>query len=325
MTRSSGIVPLGLLSALLCAASCTILTPDPIPERRTITLAPTGERSRAVVPEDRLSPDYDILLSAYMSSGTDARRDGDYFVGRPFRNTGDLWESDPVSYWPLGCSLDFLALAYDPADPDGADIPGAAVWYRGNCTLGVEVTVKGRHCLGSEVLYAAATRLDVGDDGGRVPLCFRHSQSWLRFQFSSTQDDMFRVDSIVVAKAYNGGTLRIGNGIYLLPAWDFHGFRREDTAVPGAKEFAVGTGTCGYDLLLPEQDACDILVHYRQKTVGTEEWADAEARVFRLKASPDPWLYGQRTVYDFRFTPREVTFRVTVAGWDDNTLDIVMQ
>lgn len=291
------------------------------PARESLTkleITPLSAQTKASVSSGPLPSDYTIYLSSFFNNETSHKASGNYLTGEPFRRKEEgSWSASPVVYWPLGGSLDFLALA-----TKDMDVRENATWYEDNVSRSVELKVPDGSCLDSEIMYACATSRKM--DGGSVPLQFSHTQSWLQFEVASYLPGTTMIDSIVVSKTYLGGTLRIENGVFLSKDWDYRGYFRKDYTVPGSRSLVLDDSVGTFDLLLPEQDACDIVIYFRQKAEEQTDWEKSLRRTsYTVKANPDPWFAGMRTVYTMIIL-RSMSVQVSVHGWEDNDKSITI-
>lgn len=305
----------GLLAAV-CLVSC--LKTERIfssfsADRSPIEFYVSAERTKTVVSAGCLSNSYTIYASAYFRNLTDPSNSGNYFVSRPLRNDGGVWKSDPAVYWPLGGKLDFLAVACE----DGAFDIGGAVWHKDDCSAGVEIPVADGSCLDSEIMFAAA--VDRTSENGEVSLRFKHTQSWLQFVIS-TDADIIRIDDITLEDVYTGGALRISNGITPDAEWSFLEHSRMDCVVPGSQGLKPRVGEPSVcNVLVPEQDACSIVVHYSVKSSVSADWSTAVSQEYRYAAEKYPWYYGEKNIFYIKYDFTEITFKVSVDEWGEES------
>jgi len=284
--------------------------------QQRLVLLPGVGATKAAVSEGVLPSDYTVYLSAYFNNRTAGESSGNYITGEPFTKKDTYWSADPVVYWPMGGYLDFLALA-----AEDYDISTKARWYEDNVSRSVEVDVTDGSCLDTEILYSKASSKNGSE--GCVALNFSHSQSWLQFRLSAAEDGTTRIDSIAISKAYLGGTLRIDNGVYLDCSWDYHGHFRRDYTLPDTKGLVLNTGVKTVNLLLPEQDACDITVWYTQKNTA-DTWDNPTRQTsYTVKANSDPWHSGTKTVYSMTVL-RQVSVKASVHDWEDDNRQITI-
>lgn len=311
---------------LLCitlpfAASCTKEhDPGAGDPKKPIKFTVVADKTKAIVSGTTLPETYTIYASAYFTSFTAPEADGDYFVAKPFHLFSGVWTSDPAIYWPVGGKLDILSLA---CEDEKMDVHKSAAWHEGNCSEGIEVTLKDGDCPDSEILFAAAYNRTV--DGGSVPMQFRHAQSWLQFVINC-DTEIIRIDRIVLESAYTGGLFRVSNNVYMDAEWSFRGHRRTDMTVPGSEGIIPETGTPSVcNVLVPEQEACTIAIHYSVRNSASSDWSDATSTVYRYKAGPNPWYYGEKNVLLINFSFTQITMLASVESWDDKVEDVVIE
>lgn len=277
-------------------------------------LSAVASGAKTLIPGSELPESYTIYASSYFSSYAAPETDGNYFVALPFRKDGDVWNSSPVVFWPVGGRLDFMAIA---CESDSLNIGGSAEWYEEDCSKGVELAIEDGECQLSEILFASSYGRISAD--GCVPLRFSHAQSWLQFVID-TDTDILRIDSVVVEKVYAGGLFRISSNIYMDAEWDFRGHRRKDRLVPGTVGLIPHPGTpelC--NLLVPEQDACDMAIHYSVRSSTSSDWGTARSSIYRHKAGADPWFYGGRNVFHIGFSFSDIVVTSSVKGWNEDS------
>ncbi|MBQ0024706.1 MAG: fimbrillin family protein [Bacteroidales bacterium] len=300
------------------AVSCSKLVEGGPGEREALTVLPYSAQTKSAVSGGSLPDDYTIYLSSYFNNATGGEFSGNYFTGVPFRRSGDAWSASPVIYWPLGGNLDFLAAA-----ARDIDIREVSHWYEDNVTRSVEIQVPDGKCLNSEIMYACATSKKSTD--GTVGLNFFHSQSWLQFEVASYLPNTTMIDSIVVNKAYLGGTLKIENGVFLDTEWDYHGRFKTDYTIPQSRGVVLDETVKTFHLLLPEQDACDITIWFRQKDEQEPSWDNYTRRTsYTVKANPDPWFAGIKTIYNMIIL-KQVSVQVSVHDWEDSDKTVIIK
>lgn len=303
---------------LLCvtlpfAASCTKEhAPGAGDPKKPIEFTVVADKTKAIVSGTTLPETYTIYASAYFTSYTAPEADGDYFVAKPFHFFSGVWASDPAVYWPVGGKIDILSIA---CENEGMDVHKNAAWHEGNCSEGIEVTLKDGDCPDSEILFAAAYNRTV--EGGSVPMQFRHAQSWLQFVINF-ETNIIRINKIVLENVYTGGLFRVSNNVYMDAEWSFRGHRRTDMTVPGSEVIIPEAGAPSVcNVLVPEQEACDIAIYYSTKNSPSGDWSGAASTVYRYKAGPNPWFYGEKNVFQINITKKGIGMLSSVNVWDD--------
>lgn len=308
---------IGLCILTAGAVSCSKLAEDGPGTGEALIVLPCSAQTKSAVCGGTLPDDYTIYLSSYFRNETGNEFSGNYFSGEPFRRTSDGWSASPIIYWPLGGSLDFLAVASKEID-----VKEKAHWYEGNVTRSVEVPVPDGQCLESEIMYACASSRRCTE--GTVGLQFSHSQSWIQFDVASFLPNTTRIDSIVVNKAYLGGSLKIENGVFLDARWDFRGKFKTDYTIPQSRGIVLNEEIQTMDILLPEQDACDITIWFTQKDEDEPSWEGYSRKTsYTVKANPDPWFAGIKTVYTMIIL-KQVSVQISVHNWEDNDKQVII-
>lgn len=299
---------------ILGTCSCTkenTIVQEPVP----VTITATTNQVKSIVDNDALPESYTIYASAYYTNYTLPNEKGNYFIAAPFRRKGSKWVAVPARYWPTGGKLDFLFLACEDSD---IDIKSCARWNENDCAKGVEVDIADGDCLNSEILFA--TTLGRQSQDGSVPVRFNHAQSWLHFDVI-TNTDVLRIDSLILKDVYTGGHFRVTNNVYTDAEWSFRGYRKTDHNVLRVKV----PGRIVYDILVPEQDACDIMIYYCSKATRDAVWTTARPYVFHHNAEAKTWFLGEKTVYTISFTSQEIRIIPTVKPWADEEQEITAE
>lgn len=292
-------------------------SPPPSDGRVPLCISAVAERTKTFVSGVVLPENYTIYASAYFTSYSAPESDGDYFVAIPFNRDGDIWKPDPVIYWPLGGKLDLIAIA---CEKNKLDIGKSAAWHEGNCSNGVEIQLEDGNCTDTEILFATAYGHTA--DRGSIPLNFKHAQSWLQFKVKC-EKEILRIDRIVLENAYTGGLFRISNNVYADAEWIYRGHRRADITVPGSEGLIPPVNKVSVcNILVPEQDACNITVYYSVKNSPSDEWSASRNCVYRYTAGTNPWFYGEKNIYDIWFSFTEMTTLVSVEPWSGESFDI---
>lgn len=320
--RVADSIALAAFSCLALAVTAACTKQDGIrfeDGRKPIQLSAVAECTKSVVTGITMPESYTVYVSAHFTSHTAPETDCDYFVAEPFRPRQEMWTAEPTLYWPAGGELDFLAIA---CEDSALDIQESVIWHEGDCSNGIELTLKDGECLNSEILFAAACSRAAGN--GSVPMLFKHSQSWLQFVIN-TDTGILRIDGIVLENVYSGGLFRVSNNVYLDAGWTFRGHRRTDIVLPGSECLIPEEGKPSIcDILVPEQDACDIVINYSVKNSPTDDWTTARHSTYRHKAGADPWFYGEKNVFRIGFSFTEITMETFTRKWTELSEDITV-
>lgn len=312
-----------ILTVVTLTASCANIgdaTAMAENEYKPIRLTASAEDGRSIVSDNALPCTYTIFASAYFTSYTAPESNCDYFVAKPFIFCSGMWTAEPAVYWPVDGKLDILSIA---CEKDALDVRKSASWHEGNCSNGIEVNLEDGECLGSEILYAAAYDRTVGQ--GDVPMQFRHAQSWLQFVIN-TETEILRIDRVVIENVYIGGLFRISNNVYMDAEWSFRGHRKTDLIVPGTENLIPDVGTPSIcNVLLPEQDACNIAIHYSTRNSTADDWSMSRSFVYRYKASANPWFYGEKNIFQIGFSFSEIKLEACAKEWEELEENINLQ
>ena len=299
------------------AVSCSKAVDDG-PGAEGLFIFPVSTQTKAAVNGGALPENYTIWLSAYYNNSTAGESSDNYFTAEPFRKAGDRWSASPVIYWPMGGYLDFLALA-----TENLDIRTHTQWYEDNVSRNVAVRVPELSCMDSEILYSHASSKK-GDERC-VTMNFSHTQAWLQFRLSPFEANTTRIDSIVVSKAYLGGTLRVDNGVFLSSNWDYHGYLRKDYTLPESRGLILEGPLVTINVLLPEQDACNIIVYYTQKDAVETSWDNYTRQTsYTHPANADPWYAGTRTVYTMT-VQKHLLVSASIHDWEEDNRQIKIE
>lgn len=268
-----------------------------------------------------LPDDYTVHLSSYFYNDSDASKNDIYFTDKSFRKNGSVWKSNPVVFWPFGGHMSFLALACVDSDFDTLH---SVEWSYPDCTKGAVLSLPDGACAESEILFGNAVSEGSGDMS--VALKLYHSQSWLSFLVGAEVDGFVRIERIVIRNAYDGGSFKIDNTLFLSGEWSFRGRFRHDVVVPGSEEVVLsGTGAV-CDILLPEQGACDVVIEYRRRSSLGLEWSSVAVERYVHKASADPWYYGMKNIYEIAIgMTGEIEMKVDVEEWRTDDRFITME
>ncbi len=234
----------------------------------------------------------------------------EYLRDEVFALGGDgLWHRDPAAYWPVGSTMDFVALS--STLPFGAD----AVWHDPADPVGRTTVAVGPAFTQDDILFSVALGRTAPPNGGTVDMVFDHAQAWLTFNVRATEEDVVTLHRIEVLDAYTGGVLTVTHPYGTATGeWSFRGEERRATAVDDVFDAygrKVPSSPRHLDWLLPEQLQKDIAIYY------SLEGSDMEMRyVYPLEASGETWLMGRHYIYDITFTPRSIEFIPTVTDWE---------
>ena len=314
----------------LLAVSC--LKPAPTTESVPITVtALSSPQTRGYVEGTTLSDTpYDKLHSAsdkthrtlvltawlYPQYGDDY----EYFSDYVFQRQSDgVWHHDPIIYWPLGGTMDFMG--YSSTQPFPVQ---NVTWGRGTSTDKLNLKFDKVYTQ-DDVLFACALNQNDRDEGPSVQMTFQHSQAWLEFILrtaSSTEDNIITLYGITIKDIYTTGQLEIDHKFGSARGnWSFRFDGREDTLVDDNNgiynTFMVHTNKY-LDMLLPEQLMKNFIMEY------TMEGSDHHM-FYEFEMPTATWQMGKKYVYEIIFSPGEILVNPTVQNWDGNTTGINIQ
>lgn len=279
----------GLLLGAVLLSSCS-----GVEERHPVQGVPltfSSVATKGFVPDDELYDYYaddwrDILVSAYLHA--QEGEDGDYFVASTFAHDDatSSWHCTPEEvYWPLGATMDFLALS------TGVPLSAADItWGVPSAASRVRVAVP-RTYLDDDILYGCAAGCASTD--GPVAMTFRHAQAYIdvtvRLALNTTGD--VRVSSVRLTDVYPEGDLTVVNDAGVAEAsWSFRRFRAEDLELMPSSEPMSIPNTVG-EILLPEQEQTSLVIDYT---------LDGAAHSRTIELPHERWIMGRAYSYDVR-------------------------
>lgn len=274
-----------------------------------IEFSASSALTKSIAPAGPMPSSYTLFVSSHNNY---LRNGNTLFTSRQFHSDGTVWASSPRSFWPVQGTLDFLALA---SEKDCLDVTASSEWSEDNPTLGVRVHVPDHAIDQSELMFASLANGSA--ESGR-DMKFAHSQCWLRFDIRSNVSNLVRIDSIVLKEVYTGGTFIVDNSPPARDAcWNFNGHTGTDTTVPGSEGLVVTEEGGAVNMLVPEQEECDIRIHYTVRGSSDEGW-DENSKVgqYRLEAAPgNMWWYGIKRIYRISMNYSEVQISLSLTDW----------
>lgn len=272
----------------------------------------------------------EMLISSYLTPQSGFP--GTYFKGNTYKyyDEDNLWhnfngdELSPI-YWPLGGTLDFLAISVTEDIPEG-DL----VWNEEN--VAQSLTLKaGDNFKQDDILFASVCGRKIGTDP-KVQMKFNHAQAWIQFQLNagnptSGEEGTVTVKKVELIDIYSKGNVSIYNNLgKAFAKWDFREETRKDvamddtygvTAAPLVPKEGVEGGdddTIGYmDMLIPEQQKTAFRITYVLKGQTNE-------LTYYYELEHENWLMGHKYIYKIDFGTNEITVEpsvVTFAGETD--------
>lgn len=254
----------------------------------------------------------DMHISAYQHPQNGSA--GNYFVDNIFSQMGStgVWGNyvnkvhTPV-YWPIGCTLDFLA--YSVAEEVKATATTSTamenhdhikvVWDANNAASQVVLDVPGESSQ-DDILFASSSNRLSEKGHQSVAMKFKHAQAWLEFAFygggaenypvslnpapddgtgTCSEQKAIYVTKIVLDDVYNAGKLTIDNNLgNAIANWDFSAETKKDIVVDdnwdnyGKKTFITNNSGEIETPLRNDVDKCayfDMLIPEQKKTSFT--------------------------------------------------------
>lgn len=251
-----------------------------------------------------------MLVSSYLTPQSgDA---GAYFTGNTFSYSGegDKWwntvdgEHDPV-YWPIGGTLDFLAVSLSETDTHGI----TCKWDSTNPAEEVTFEVSADNSQ-NDILFASASDVKSSGSAESLNLKFSHAQAWLEFALTGSGDVPVHFKNIRIGDAYNAGTLTVHNNYgNAVASWDFSEETHQDFLVDNKYSVSDLTDEPQYlDMLLPQQPRTSFTVCY---TIG-----DDPTEISRtVNLDTGTWLKGERYVYHVNISSSVLHVSSTSARW----------
>jgi len=278
-----------------------------------------------------------MLMSAYLTPQDTKAEAGDYFVAKTYaKGDDDKWHADPKVYWPLGGTLDFLAVS-TMSTINERDI----TWDRDNASKEVVIYVRDSFTQ-DDILYSASSTKKVttagGTGDGDVALNFQHAQAWIEFDLKANADSLIQVKSITIEKIYKQGELTITRGTSgadVAAAWSFRGEISKDAlmddtygvtkderlvdpddASKGNRWNTLGVTSQYMDMLLPEQE--------QQSFVMTYVLAGQPEKELTYRYTPTGstanWEKGKKYIYTINCTINEITVTPSVTAFTNGVV-----
>ena len=234
----------------------------------------------------------DLLVTAHLRPAAGQQfSERPYFTAEMFsRTAANKWSHSPAIYWPVGGTLDIMALSttLPLLEPDVA-------WFSGNAADGVRVAVS-RHHSQDDLMYGALW--GVGSSSSATALEMNHSQALIEVKCRRSGGVAARLDSILLNKVYMEGDLEVLNNVGApTMSWNFRRFRAYDVLVDdmnGAYGNPITSTASSVKMLIPEQEKTSITIIY---TVA------GQRRVHTQTLAHERWLAGKKYQYELNFVP----------------------
>ena len=246
-----------------------------------------------------------------------ATEKNDYFTGVPFSkdDTDSKWHANPRKYYPLRCTVDLLA--YSSGNAIIAD------WESAH-KVSLQVTDTQ-----DDILYSS-TRASSMDP--EADMTFHHSQAWITFEISSTNNTAFHVDSLYWEDVYRNGVLNLeyneAEGQWENPTATWNFFTQETGNVgvddPFGALFTTATPRTAVpvsidpdaptrlNMLLPEQPHSSFVVLY---TISGHQFAK------RISGLSENWERSRHYIYTLKFNVTNISMAPSVELWVEETID----
>ena len=252
-----------------------------------------------------------MLLSAYLTPQSGAA--GDYFVGQTFSKnangeTDNMWHHNPKVYWPIGGTLDFLAIS------STLPFSGTVInWNPDNAAQSVVLTVGDKY-LQDDIIYGAVVGRTT-NAGAPVTMTFNHTQAWIQFQIKVDDDsmnDIVKINDITLKNIYTRGELTLNGGSTPSAVWDFGRETAIDKAMDDTYQILAPnyiSDQVGYmDMLVPAQAQTEFVMHYTLE--GQENVLE-----YSYPLATAQWEKGKKYIYEITIKPYEITVNPLVTDF----------
>lgn len=297
------------------AVSCEIVERPTKPEVPDvpISLSIGQPDTKAVVDTTVMPQSYTIYLSAYHYADDGATVAENYFSGVGFNlsESDTLWHANPVRYWPLGGTLDFLGIASD------YDLSSSLQWGTDRNTEGVVVRIPEEFDGSSEILYSYAPQQK--SEVNVVPMEFHHTQALLEFNFKSECEDILKLIDITVKECFCGGTLIIVNSPISYAKWIVDDSDSGDVRVSSVfPETPLDKGhDKSYRIAILPKRGQNFTIRFRQRANITSPWETMSVEIpFEYDQPSMNWKAGKKYIYNFLLDPERITFTAEATNMD---------
>lgn len=279
--------------AAVVVLGCTEVAPQPEALEMMFSFADADVETKAYVTGSSLQNAdgtwRDVLVTAHLHAQSGA--DVNYIEGATFSRSGSTWRHIPAIYWPMGGSLDILALS-TTTPLDDFDIKWGVPSSADRVRIAVPESRTQDDFLFGSVWGASSSA------GAATSIGMQHAQAWLQVNWSLYPGvtTLLKVDEVVVHDIYYGGDLTVTNNHGDAEAqWDFRRFEARDRSLEDVSGGNLGTllspaVTYSLAVLVPEQEQTSITVKYTVNGVHTEKTIDLPH---------ERWIMGRKYVYDF--------------------------
>lgn len=344
-----------------CKKDVTVQPDNPSEYQDEIAIRTIAGITKSAINSTSFPEGYDIMLSAYKNVGSHKGEDAsaNYFEGIRFTKTGTTWKSTSgPKYYPIGGTLDFLAVASAGYKSSSSGIVPTVTWGNGgNVAKRAVLAVPDNSSKFDDLMYAYANGSASSTSG--TAMQFKHAMTALVFlaksniAYNSTRNIGITINSISVVNAKYSGTLTLnnpsaGNGTGIFTAaWSSLGNQKASIAARVWNTGNTGTNTSesalsgfnvptaynsieskpfgdGY-VLVPEQEAASFVVNYTIHNGfdlnGTRQVNDT----YEKTISPGgTWEMGKKYVYQLNFTLTGIEFNPVIIDWNTNNSTTVL-
>lgn len=323
-------------SAMMVLASCTKVVinypEDAQPQEiamfavnKSATKAPVG----GAVEGATFPTDYNMMVAAYLVSGTTNTTPGEYFTNKIFAKNGDTWTGG--QYWPVStATLNFVAIAPHIDDNVTTTISEkSATSEPGVATVNIANNQTNQY----DVMYAVGqSTKTAGQQPEEVVMVFKHALSWVNFTFNTaTTGVTIKINSVKINDAAYNGTLTVTSTNYTTNTNQEATTSWTSTTtidyieVPGAGDnFVLNTTANDYQsfgkglLVVPHNYSNDnpkpsFTINY---TVTQDGKAFTYDYTYTF-TNGVTWEEGKKYVYKVSITLHEIEVKPSVEDWGD--------
>lgn len=338
-----------------CKKDVTVQPDNPSGYQDEIAIRTIAGITKSAINSTSFPEGYDIMLSAYKNVGSHKGEDAsaNYFEGIRFTKTGTTWKSTSgPKYYPIGGTLDFLAVASAGYKSSSSGIVPTITWGKGgNVSKRAVLAVPDNSSKFDDLMYAYSNDSPSSTSG--TAMSFKHSMAAIVFltksnvAYNSTKNVGITINSITIKNAKFSGTLTLenpsaGKGTGNFSAtWSSLGNQKAGVAARIWNTNNTGTNTSesslsafnvptsynslnskpfgdGY-ILVPAQTATSFSVNY---TVHNGYDLNGTRKVDRTYeetiTAEGTWDIGKKHIYQLNFTLTGIEFNPVIIDWDDN-------
>ena len=298
---------------------------------KSATKAPVG----GAVEGATFPTNYNMMVAAYLVSGTENTTPGEYFTNKIFAKKGSAATWTGGQYWPVSAAtLNFVAIAPETENVDQVTTkiseksetsetsePGVAT-----------VTIANNQTNQYDVMYAVGqSTKTAGQQPEKVEMVFKHALSWVNFTFNTTNTTgvTIKINSVKINGAAYNGTLTVKSTKYTITegqvastSWNENPETLNNIPVPGAADgLLLNDNTNDYELfgkgllVVPNVEATNFVINYTITQSGIAHTFDY------TYTSLSAWNAAKKYTYAVNITLSEITIEPSVTPWDINDND----